>query len=61
VEAANKLAQRSAEKTGEVSSRDKEALEMAEKHAILAKMMASRAVALKDEIARVLNDLKKKQ
>ncbi|XP_016967764.3 proteoglycan 4 [Drosophila biarmipes] len=61
VEAANKLAQRSAEKTGEVSSRDKEALEMAEKHAILAKMLASRAVALKDEIARVLNDLKKKQ
>ncbi|KAH8348457.1 hypothetical protein KR084_007544 [Drosophila pseudotakahashii] len=61
VEAANKLAQRSAEKTGEVSSRDQEALDMAEKHAILAKMLASRAVALKDEIARVLNDLKKKQ
>ncbi|XP_016981236.1 proteoglycan 4 isoform X2 [Drosophila rhopaloa] len=61
VEAANKLAQRAAEQTGEISSRDQEALDMAEKHAILAKMLASRAVALKDEIARVLNDLKKKQ
>ncbi|XP_039148877.1 nucleolar protein dao-5 isoform X2 [Drosophila simulans] len=61
VEAANNLAQRSAEQTGEVSSRDREALEMAEKHAILAKMLAGRAVALKDEIARVLKDLKKKE
>ncbi|XP_017079445.1 glutamic acid-rich protein [Drosophila eugracilis] len=61
VEAANKLALRSAQETGEVSNRDREAVEMAEKHAILAKMLASRAVALKEEIARVLNDLKKKQ
>ncbi|EDW91910.1 proteoglycan 4 [Drosophila yakuba] len=61
VEAANNLAQRSANQSGEISSRDREALDMAEKHAILAKMMAGRAVALKDEIARVLNDLKKKQ
>ncbi|EDV55746.1 lens epithelium-derived growth factor [Drosophila erecta] len=61
VEAANNLAQRSAQQTGEMSSRDREALDMAEKHAILAKMLAGRAVALKDEIARVLNDLKKKE
>ncbi|XP_017115325.1 titin [Drosophila elegans] len=61
VDAAKKLAQRSVEKTGEISSSDQEALDMAQKHAALAKMLASRAVALKDEIARVLNDLKKKE
>ncbi|XP_017044822.1 proteoglycan 4 [Drosophila ficusphila] len=61
VEAANKLAKKSAQQTGEISSQDQEALDMAEKHAILAKMLASRAVALKDQLARVLNDLKKKE
>ncbi|KAH8253958.1 hypothetical protein KR032_007852 [Drosophila birchii] len=57
VNAANKLAQRSREAKDEVSSQD---LVMAEKHAVVAKMLANRAVALKDEIARVLKDLKKK-
>ncbi|KAH8366285.1 hypothetical protein KR200_000336 [Drosophila serrata] len=60
VNAANKLAKRSSEATGKVSSQDLEALVMAEKHAVMAKMLANRAVALKDEIARVLKDLKKK-
>lgn len=61
VNTASKLAQKVRQATGEVSSEDKEALAMAEKHALLAKMLANRAVALKDDIARVLKDLKKKE
>ncbi|KAH8308842.1 hypothetical protein KR059_002431 [Drosophila kikkawai] len=57
VNAANKLSKRSREAPGEVSSQD---LAMADKHAAVAKNLANHAVALKDEIARVLKDLKKK-
>ncbi|KAH8234370.1 hypothetical protein KR038_008571 [Drosophila bunnanda] len=60
VNAANKLAKRPSDGKGQVRSKDLEALVMAEKHAVVAKMLANRAVALKDEIARVLKDLKKK-
>ncbi|XP_068147473.1 neurofilament heavy polypeptide isoform X2 [Drosophila tropicalis] len=42
-------------------NRDPDALVMAEKHAVLAKLLARRAIALKKEIETILEELKKKQ
>ncbi|KAH8269539.1 hypothetical protein KR018_008673 [Drosophila ironensis] len=61
VNAANKLAKRSKNESGEMSPSDKEALAMAQKHALLAQMLATRANTLKDDIAKVLEQLKKKK
>ncbi|KAH8233491.1 hypothetical protein KR026_008940 [Drosophila bipectinata] len=60
VTAATKLAKRAQSETGDMSASDKEALAMAEKHATLAKLLATRAVSLKDDIGKVLRELKKK-
>ncbi|XP_022222082.2 nucleolar protein dao-5 [Drosophila obscura] len=57
VEAAKKLAKRS-RSSSESQFRDHDAQAMAEKHALLAKMLVNRAVALKKEIAKVLEKLK---
>ncbi|XP_023037869.1 myb-like protein V isoform X2 [Drosophila willistoni] len=42
-------------------NRDPDALVMAEKHAVLAKLLARRAIALKKEIETILEELKKNQ
>ncbi|XP_034652941.1 nucleolar and coiled-body phosphoprotein 1 [Drosophila subobscura] len=60
VEAANKLAKRS-RRSSESQFRDHDAQAMAEKHALLAKMLVKRAVALKKEIAKVLEKLEHKE
>ncbi|EDW31850.1 GL11340 [Drosophila persimilis] len=59
VDAARKLAKRS-RNSSESQFRDHNAQAMAEKHALLAKLLAKRAVALKQEIAKVLEKLKNK-
>ncbi|SPP73454.1 titin [Drosophila guanche] len=60
VEAAKKLAKRS-RSSSESQFRDHDAQAMAEKHALLAKMLVNRAVALKKEIAKVLEKLEQKE
>lgn len=60
VTAASKLAKRAQSESGDMTPSDKEALAMAEKHALLAKLLATRAVSLKDDIGKVLRELKKK-
>lgn len=60
VTAASKLAKKAQSESGDMSPSDKEALAMAEKHAMLAKLLATRAVSLKDDIGKVLRELKKK-
>ncbi|XP_001360448.3 axoneme-associated protein mst101(2) [Drosophila pseudoobscura] len=59
VDAARKLAKRS-RSSSESQFRDHNDQAMAEKHALLAKLLAKRAVALKQEIAKVLEKLKNK-